>query len=742
MRRTLFLILVNLFVGISAQGQIVLKDAESGRPIEGAFVKIQTLSNGEWDYFVSTKQGVIPIEAGQLPASAWISHLSFTPWYDTLRLDLAIDIRLQPSTTSLEPVVITGQYEPQSAEQSVYKIRAIDRTQIAQRGAKNIEDVLTTSLNVRLQNDPATGTSSVSLQGISGENVKVLIDGVPIIGRVDGQIDINQIDVNQVERIEIVEGPMAVNYGSNAMGGLINIITKKNDSGKWNLGVTLTEESAGSEYGGSQGGHNQSITGGYNFSQSLYGQLGFTHNYFGGYYGDSPGRSTLWDPKTQLLGSALLRFGRDRFSAFYKLDALNELIENRGEPSGLTNPVALDEEYETERFIHQVQTGYKISSLTRFNAIFSFTDFRRTKRQFVKNLTTGEKPLSTAQGSQDTTYLDAWNFRGSVTKLTRPGNLSFDIGYDINLESGQGGRIEGTEVKSINDFALYGSMEIGLGNWKIRPGLRASANSVYETPLVPSINSKWNRGRSGFRAAYGRGFRAPSLKELHLEFVDSNHRVFGNPSLMPEDGHHFDAGWSLTNSPSAANRFKYAFDVFYNSLRNKIDFGQDPTDPTATTYINIEEFQSLGANLTGNFHFTKMQFEAGAGLIGRKDNLVNQGNDFLTSPEFIFNYTFFFSPKVSAGMYYKYTGAQPRYVLGVNPGDPPTIVETDSFNWLDLTGSFAITQWVQVTAGIKNLLDVKNINSGGASGTHSSSTIPVSYGRSAFVRAQFSFNSK
>ena len=72
----------------------------------------------------------------------------------------------------------------------------------------------------------------MSLQGLSGEHIKFLIDGVPVIGRMDGNVDLSQLNMYNVDHIEIVEGPMSVIYGSNALAGAVNIITKENKKAK------------------------------------------------------------------------------------------------------------------------------------------------------------------------------------------------------------------------------------------------------------------------------------------------------------------------------------------------------------------------------------------------------------------------------------------------------------------------------------------------------------------------------
>ena len=135
----------------------------------------------------------------------------------------------------LSEVVVTGQYKPQSAKASVYQVRTISRDRIQKQGATKLQDVLSNELNIRFTQDVATGGSDITMMGLKGQNVKILVDGLPMTGRqgTSNEININQIDINSIERIEIVEGPMSVVYGADALAGVINIITRK--GGQQNL---------------------------------------------------------------------------------------------------------------------------------------------------------------------------------------------------------------------------------------------------------------------------------------------------------------------------------------------------------------------------------------------------------------------------------------------------------------------------------------------------------------------------
>ena len=105
------------------------------------------------------------------------------------------------------------------------------------------------------------------------------------------------------------------------------------------------------------------------------------------------------------------------------------------------------------------------------------------------------------------------------------------------------------------------------------------------------------------------------------------------------------------------------------------------------------------------------------------------------SPEVIFNLNYELTSRINLGLYYKYTGKVPFYVLE----DGETVIERrDAYNWMDLTGGWKISDAGKITIGIKNLLDIRDITNSLGTATHSGGTsTPISYGRSAFVRIDF-----
>ncbi len=141
-------------------------------------------------------------------------------------------------------LVVTAQFSPKRLDQSIYKVKVIDNSSVEKKGATNLSELISNELNFSPVRDAALG-SSVRIQGLGGEHVKILVDGVPMVGRQNGILDLSQINVSSIDHIEIVEGPMSVVYGSNAMAGVINIITKENHRQSLTAGVEGYYETVG-----------------------------------------------------------------------------------------------------------------------------------------------------------------------------------------------------------------------------------------------------------------------------------------------------------------------------------------------------------------------------------------------------------------------------------------------------------------------------------------------------------------
>jgi outer membrane receptor for ferrienterochelin and colicins len=722
---------------LAAQLNILVTDKSTGKPVEGVALFINLENGRTIAQSITDAQGQATVSTTEFPITVSTSHVSYNGEILTIKESGSVRIDLETSLLRLDEVVVTGQFEPQSAHQSVYRVRTISSDRIQAVGSTRLQDVLNTELNIRFSQDLALGGSNLSMQGLSGQNVKVLIDGVPMIGRqgTANEININQINVASIDRIEIVEGPMSVVYGADALAGVINIITKKPDDGRWSGSVRLHEESVGDEYGVGQGIHNQSVSLGY-ARKSFYGSMDFTRNDFDGWQGSAEGRDKEWHPKLQYLSSAVVGFKKETLDIYYRLDYLNETVYNPGTFSSIE---AIDQRYFTNRFMHQVQANARIAERLTYTGALAYSSFSRRIQTTTVNRNTGDERLALGPGMQDLTEFKGLTFRGTFHyKLSE--QLSLQPGYDINYESGTGGRLA-AGVSSIGDYAVFVSAEYKHSHWlSLRPGIRVVYNTVYEAPpAIPSINAKVKlNDRHDIRASYGRGFRAPSIRELFFNFFDASHSIEGNPDLKAELSHSFNLSWNgkiLTTDKLALTTVATAF---YNDVNNMIGFGVKPSNTNVTTYLNIAEFTSKGITLSSTLRYAAVEASLGMGITGRTNQLSETGvtnSDILWSPEVNGSVTYRVEAlQSSVSFYYKYTGKTPFYSFDVDGS--LLLNETEGFHWGDISMQKSIRKHFSLSLGVRNLFNVTRVNNLAANGgpIHGGGTSqPIGYGRSYFL---------
>lgn len=661
------------------------------------------------------------------------------------------DIKIDEDKHLLREVIVTGQFSPQSLRNSLYKVRLISQKQIQQKAATNIQDLLKTEIGFRMSNDMALGETDVELMGMSGNNVKVLIDGVPLIDRSSTKQSLSQIDINTVEQIEIVDGPMSVIYGTDALAGVINIITKKGSLSegekRLSLSAKIQEESVGDEYNlaTDKGSHTQSASGNYSLKNGFQVGANFTHNDFGGWQGDSTGRKKQWQPKEQYLLGGKLGYTKKNYDVWYRLDFLNENILTMQDVNSVTN-LTSDKEFIVDRYTHQLQGNWALNNQLSFTAAGSYQTYHRRTRTTIINLSTGKKELSLESGAQDVAEYSAWF--GRVAALWKPSSkLSFQPGVEYQLSQGEGDRID--KKHQINNTALFLSAEYLPFTWfTIRPGVRSSFNSAYDAPwAIPSLNLKFNLdAKTDLRLSYGRGFRAPTLQELYYSFHDSNHNIDGNPDLKSEYSNSYMASLTVRPIHTENIRLTSSLSAFYNDFRDKISLLASYTTDGYYTYYNIDKYKTQGLTVENSLKWKSLSVGLNLSYVGRY-NSYSESEDykdvnmskFRYSPELSVNATYDWKKVATFSFFYKYTGKRHEYTLD---DDELKLEGLSAFNWADFTVSRALYKYIDIQVGVKNIFDITTVrNTTASSGAHSTSNgvNQLGSGRSYFVGLAFNY---
>lgn len=751
MKKRIFSFLLFAF-GIALHGwsqSIMVINEDTKLPVAYSFVSIKAAVNGKVQQFQTDDLGQINLyEAALSDSNTYtvdVKSIGYYPYFKKLngaKLKALGAIVLKPNSLKLNEVVVTGQYEPTLAEKSVQKIKVIDAKKIEAMGAANLKDVLLNEMNIRITQDNVLG-AGMQLDCIGGENVKILLDGVPVIGRMNGNIDLSQINVNNVERIEIVEGPMSVQYGTNALAGTINLITKKIFKNKYGLSISPYYESIGT--------YNVSATADASFKKSSLSVSG-GRNFFDGWNpGDQPftyekehmadtTRYQQWKSKEQYFASLSYTYSFKRLNLGYSSSYFKEKILNRGMPRAPYYETAFDDHYYTTRFDNSISLAGKLSGNWNVNSNNAYNYYNRTKNTFYRDLTTLAQVITENPSDQDTTAFSLLMSRTSFSRTKDSAMFNFEFGYDINYESALGKRIE-NKIQYMGDFALFATTEFRpVRQLIIKPGLRYTYNTTYRSPLVPSVNLKYElNDKNAIRANYGRGFRAPALKELYFYFVDINHNITGNLSLEAEQSNNFSLSFSSkAEIKSATLRSDIA--IYYNDIKNLITLAQ--VNSVEYSYVNVGRFKTMGAGINENLDIKNFRINIGYAYSGRYNELseTKEVQPFSYSSELNASSGYYFEKiKTTLSLFYKYNGRLPGYAL--NENDEVIQTYLSDYHLFDLSISKTLfSERLVIALGCKNIFDVKNLQANYASaGAHSSSASSVAFGtgRNYFIKLTF-----
>lgn len=726
-------ILAILCPAIRAQEtRIRVIDDSDNQPVPFCHICLENKETGDQKYHVGDINGEAVVELSEaviLSVSA-IGYQHFLS--DPGENSGLLEIRLQPAFFGLEEVVVTGQYKPVSVDKSIYDIKFIGKHRIENQAANTMAELLSKELTFKINNDPSTG-SSLNLQGISGENVKILIDGVPVIGRLDGNIDLSQINLENVDHIEIVEGPMSVIYGSNALAGVVNIITKENKFARFRTGVHSYYESVGiynlnGNLDARFGNHGISLNGGRNF--------------FKGYSLADTSRNKEWKPKEQYNAGAIYSYSKDGISLKYKVDYFSENLLDRSHPFPPYYEKGNDTWFNTTRLNNSLHLDKSLSGNNNIHLLVAYSYYDRSKVKYLKDLTTLESVMVTNPAEHDTSIFHSVTARGGFNHTTEEGVLDYQAGFDINTEYGIGKRINSGQ-EYMGDYALFSSVQWHPSEkFTFQPALRYSYNTKYKSPLTPSLNIKYQPWKTILRVSYARGFRAPSLKELYLNFYDSNHEIEGNEELIAERSHNFNL--TVTSNTVIASRpLEVKAKAYYNVINDRISLVQvDPDNPLHYKNANTDHFESVGGDLTLGMHLSRiLSVDAGISHIGRKDSYY-ETEDFVFSTSAISNITLKFLKNAgTASLFYKYSGKYPVHTF---VSDEEIVLNyLEAYHNMDLNLSVKLfRQQLRLSTGVKNLFNntsLVGINGGSGHGGGDGVSSLVGWGRTYFVGINYYF---
>jgi outer membrane receptor for ferrienterochelin and colicins len=516
-------------------------------------------------------------------------------------------------------VVVTGTRTPESSQRATVRTDFVTRQEAERRGATNVAEALSgePTLQVNPENYGYLGRpSGVQMQGLDGDRVLILEDGERVVGDQDGVVDLAQLPIADVERIEYVAGPTSSLYGTNALGGVINIVT----AAPATLGPSARYRAEGRSTGEALG----SLTGAYRHDDSwLVLDTSFHHRPGIQRTSDRPDliaskwRSTLLGlragvrPTRQMELKLRGRWVRDR----------SDGLESQDVP-GLSRFV-LDLPDTTDRFLLRAQETLELSGGTRVDFSLArnwyFDESRRDRRNSPldelrkKELSNQglEGIVTIPEGTRTWVFGvrgDAEHFRQDLTRVLP----------DLSEE-----RITEIQPRLLSSGALYGQL-----GWKltdrltVMPGARGELHDRYGLVAAPRLATAYQFSPNlSARASLGRGFRAPTAKEFGFQFDHSalGYRILGNSGLRPE------SSWGVTADTTLRSpRWRLRVGGYFNQVKDliSVDFAPEQRIAGVTDYIyrNIERARTAGgdvsARLKGN---DNLSFDAAYAFLWTRD---------------------------------------------------------------------------------------------------------------------------
>jgi vitamin B12 transporter len=491
-----------------------------------------------------------------------------------------------PQETLMPPMVITATRTETPQSQATTSISVITSKDLEAQHADNALEALRYVPSVDVVQSGSKGNStSVFIRGANSDQVLVLIDGVEVNSTTLGSFDFAHLTTDNIDRIEVLRGAGGTLYGSQAIGGVINIITKK---GQGPAELTVSGE------GGNWSTHREalSLRGGigqlaYSLSVSRFATDGF-HSFN--------------DDYRNLASSARLDYKLTEDATikgifqFVKTD-LGLFNNNNFAPGNPGDPNAREA---TEEYLGKLEWEQKI---------FSNWDYRISGSIFKQHLTDSDNidqcfvlgfpcdPTKTRSRFRPRTITGEFQTNYRVDEWS---TTTFGVEYkrrSASTSSTSDGADLGGIDQSIRNMGYYLQEQLQFLDRRLIfiPGIRLDDNQSFGTAWTPSFSAAYSfsETQTKLRAGYAAGFKAPSLNDLFFP-AGFGCPAFGNPNLDPEKSWEVNAG---IDQDLLRDRIKLAVTYFHREVRDLIEGRPIPGDP----------FGCFRAENTGNARFNGVE---------------------------------------------------------------------------------------------------------------------------------------
>ena len=467
-----------------------------------------------------------------LTAALFSESAAFSQIHQMERIDSSTVSR----TYNLNPVVVTGSGHHQRLKSTATPVHVLSSQEIREQGISTFDGAL-----IRMMPQASMAPSSMGtflrLNGLGNKYILVLINGQKLNGDISNNVDLNRINMSRVKRIEVLDGAASSLYGSDAIAGVINIITDQPTqqligvtsdtrvSGKGQLTENVTLDIFKNGFGSyTSYSHDQADSYQNNDLEYVKGSDTETQRtiapLFTGYRADIIGQKFTYAPKQHLALNAGLDY------SYKKTDR----PETRSDITGGT-----DYEMRYKGFRWNIGGIYKFTAKNSLQANFTVDRFRYGKEYDVatKSNAVGDYVQSKKQRMMDGEVK-------AILGLLKDATTIFGADWRKDYLTATSGDIN----EHVYSLAAYAQHEQKfLKDFTATVGLRLTHHETFKNHLTPKATLMYAPGNFRFRATYSAGFRAPGLDELYYHYFSVNRGKaqisFGNQDLKPEKSNYF-----------------------------------------------------------------------------------------------------------------------------------------------------------------------------------------------------------
>ena len=565
---------------------------------------------------------------------------------------------------SLQEVVVTGTGTRHLLKDVPVQTEVITRQMLQQYGGRSIEDILS-GLTASFAFSEGDMGSQMQLNGLGNSYILILVDGKRIHGDVGGENDLSLIDPHNIEKIEIVKGAQSALYGSDAMAGVINIITKKH-----------TQKGVYAENATRYGTHNDLRQ-----HDAVFLNIGR----FGSQTNFQLQRSDGWQNTTEEYAEAMVltdsrnktvnKFNNWQIAQRFTYNPIDNLelyadgsfyLKNINRPRNGKHASCDVYTYDLHYKNASASTGGKWflngdKSSSRRNQLTLDVDwnlhdyyYNYTARTYEYILLRGEEfgaqngewfsvPMYAGQQKLQSDQQRVIGQLKGIFYLPSENTLNVGAEYRYDYLKAP----DRTESGTASDWtaALYAQDEFNALKWlNITGGLRFVRNRNFGVRLTPKLSAMFSVGDFRFRLGWSQGFKSPTVKELHYRYLhvmgSSTFFNIGNTNLKPQTSNYYSA-----NAEYRGNRLTASVTGYLNRLDNMIALtnvpvGEIPAGITtaylgdgsnnvqARMYKNMDDARTWGIDVTLSYKIlSELSFTSAYSYLNTKAHLYDNGKN-------------------------------------------------------------------------------------------------------------------